>query len=202
MIKIHVISILFLLSSFVFGQDIDSSKIDSTSTSEFNFRKTHWGMTINEVKATEDSEPADETDKYLLYENQLVANLKTSIGYRFSSGKLVIAKYIFEEDYANAKSYKLSYDRLNDVLSEKYGPPNRHEEVWLDPLFKDAPDQIGTAIALGDVILFSIWNLGDTNIAHGVDCENKRIRHIIEYSSTTLEPLLEKENKDQNNADF
>jgi len=42
-------------------------KTEQVSNDSFEFRKTRWGMTMEEVKSSEDISPSKEKDNYILY---------------------------------------------------------------------------------------------------------------------------------------
>jgi len=42
-------------------------KTEQVSNDSFEFRKTRWGMAMDEVKSSEGSSPSKEKDDYILY---------------------------------------------------------------------------------------------------------------------------------------
>ncbi len=62
-----------------------SDKQDSASTS---FRKSSWGMTPEEVKATESAIPISDNERVVLYQETFL-HMPTKMGYVFKDGKLI-----------------------------------------------------------------------------------------------------------------
>src|SRR5208283_3101643 len=76
----------------------EESKAVSKAAPEFDFRQTKWGMSKEQVIATEGKPASDEPEK-LLYETK-VTGLKAAMTFDFCDGKLARAGYALMEKYA------------------------------------------------------------------------------------------------------
>ena len=96
-------------------------KTEQVSNDSFEFRKTRWGMTMEEVKSSEDSSPSKEKDGYILYKESF-KGIPSTVGYIFVDGKLVKAAYFFNERYQNPDDYIVTNERIKGLLINDYGP--------------------------------------------------------------------------------
>ena len=88
----------------------------------YDFRKTRWGMSRDEVKPTEDTTFVAEDETFLSYDGH-VANMDCYISYRFVNNILVSAMYRFTEEHSNKNDYLYDYFKLKRILKKKYGDP-------------------------------------------------------------------------------
>jgi len=89
-----LISILIILcSAKVFSQKF-------TLLHEYDFRKTNWGMSKEEVKLTEERKPNYENGDGLLYKVK-IDKYDCYCGYYFLENKLYRSAYIFTEEHTN-----------------------------------------------------------------------------------------------------
>lgn len=89
---------------------------------EHTFRKTTWGMTVKQVKASEQSKPVEEGNKVLFYETA-INNREMGLMYVFYNKELVRAIYYLIGDDINENSYIAEYHSLKRLLIKKYGKP-------------------------------------------------------------------------------
>ena len=95
---------------------------------EFHFRRTRWGMTLDEVRASEPGEPLRESDRGLLYAVSTL-DLPSLLTYSFVQGRLVRARLAFS-DPAGRDIPPLSVAQaqrrflyLRGQLRSRYGEP-------------------------------------------------------------------------------
>lgn len=177
---------------------------DSTEgqdSEKHNFRRTKWGFTVDQVRASEESQAIHQTDDVLVYEDR-VADKDFNVAYIFVSNKLVRAKYILKERHSNKADYLLDYATLKKVLKEKYGSPDEDESMWRNDLYKDDSDHWGMAVSVGHLILWSKWTLPETSVFLLINGENYDIDVVIEYSGLELASLEKQQSKQQNLDDF
>ena len=104
--------ILVFVASICFAEDYD-------------FRKTRWGMSREEVKATETWELYEdsygETDEEVIRFRGSIADLECTLSYEFWFNQLISAYYIFrnKSDLLNDE-----YILFQQILTKKYGFPN------------------------------------------------------------------------------
>ena len=80
--------------------------LNALSQTDFDIRKTKWGMTIAEVKSSEEPMTASKEEKTnsgtqieLQYDNVIVSDVKTTIIYTFENGRLVEISYRFDRTW-------------------------------------------------------------------------------------------------------
>lgn len=168
-------------------QYADESKID---TSTISFRKTNWGMTKEQVKQSEELHVIEERSDILYYQT-IISGLQTFLYYIFVHDRLVRSKYVFNETHSNNNAYIMDFENLKEALIKKYLQPKEDRKIWQDDLYKDEPDDWGSAIGRGDLSLYSLWSFGDTDIFLGLSGDNFEFNLVIEYSSKSLAHLEE-----------
>lgn len=93
-------------------------------TKKADFRKVNWGMTVEEVKATEEAEPTAEVESGLLYDDIAVANIiNAELYYMFTDGKLTTAMYVSDKTIDGDEIKGYTYTDLKDSLAKVYGEP-------------------------------------------------------------------------------
>lgn len=86
------------------------------------FRKTYWGMTIAQVKATEESEPDYQSD-YLLQYTDVISGIPCELGYGFTDQMLSYAYYRFpisKNNLSKTEAFDL-FILFNDTIAAVYG---------------------------------------------------------------------------------
>jgi hypothetical protein len=162
----------------------------------FPFRKISWGMTKEQVKGTEEIQVIEDSPDILTYQT-IILEFQTLLVYIFIQDHLVRSKYVISENHSSDNTYLLDFGKLKDMLIKKYGRPKEDRKVWQDELFKDKPDEWGSAVGRGDLALYSLWTLGDTDIFLGLSGDNYVLKLVIEYSSKSLAYLEENMRKQQ-----
>ena len=86
-----------------------SEELTADSTKDFNFRKTCWGMTKQQVRMTEKEQPVEEQNEYITYWGT-VAGLNSYIIYIFVENTLQGVKYmiLLEVRYEERDNYRVS----------------------------------------------------------------------------------------------
>ena len=159
-------------------------KVDMVQHS-FEFRGLKWGSTREEVKSIiKDAILYDEAEN-LMYSSD-VSGLDAQLVFWFKSGKMNAIAYIFKEPHSSRNLYIEDYEKIKSLLIEKYGLPADEQERWLDDLYKDDPNDKGMAIAIGHLVISSIWRFPDTEITHGLTGDNYEITHLLSYKSTKI----------------
>jgi len=134
-----------------------------SATEEYDFRKTTWGMTKEEVKQIE-GEPPYETENELGYLDT-VAGMKCVVFYTFENGKLTKGAYRFLVKHSNRNLYIDDYEIIKGLLTKKYGKPKYDRKIWKGgEYYKDEPDEWGFAISAGYLQLLAGWETEDTRI--------------------------------------
>jgi len=152
------------------------------SQNNTDFRKTKWGSSLNEVKKTETNKISIEATDILSYE-ETVATFNCDLVYFFNKDTLFAASYIFKIKHTNKSDYINDYDRLQEILENKYGIPTIDKINWKNDLFKDDKSNYGLAISLGHLEYTSVWNTEVTRIYLELKGENNKIKLNITYES-------------------
>ena len=129
----------------------------------YDFRKTHWGMSKNEVRKNETTEFIGETDDALIYKEK-IGGLDSKLVYMFEDGKLRNSAYKFENEYSEVEDYINDYEKLKDAYTKKYGEPYSDKVRWTNDTFKDDPSMLGQALIEGHVSYITQWSLPETNV--------------------------------------
>jgi len=164
------------------------------------FRNSAWGDSKDKVKASEEAKFIAE-DKYdngieFMGYNTNVGSLDALVGYYFVENKLYTSKYLFQEKHSNRNDFISDFNKINQILTDKYGEPNENEKIWRNDLYKNQPEDYGMAIAVGHLIYYSKWKLNKTTITLSLSGSNYKIKHIVEYLSDDL-ILLARKAKDK-----
>lgn len=167
----------------------------------FDFRKTSWGMTKDQVKASE-TEKLEKEDTDLLAYSGTVSSLNAFIIYVFVNDKLVRTRYLFVEEHTNENDYVSDYKSINSALTEKYGKPKSDKEYWSNNLYKTDYDRRGFAVSLGHLKCFSDWSTNVTEITAALTGDNYKIEHVTEYVSKRFTDLEKNKKKEKNKSDF
>lgn len=153
------------------------------SETEFDFRRTRWGMTKEQVIAGEGT-PASQTAVGLVYLLQ-VAGLKSALTYDFESGRLARAKYALLEKYSEPSQYVVAAAAWLDALKERYGEP-KQEIRWLNNAYRDDSAKYALAIASGHLEVRNMWETPRTRIAYATTGGNGTISVRITYAGRQL----------------
>lgn len=169
--------------------------------SSFDFRKTNWGMSKEQVKNAEIGHLETHNDDVLVYSGQ-VAGKDVRIGYIFTEDKLVRSKYIFAEQHTNSNLFINDYMKIKEILTEKYGAPVEDKSVWSNELYRNDPQSWGTAVGAGHLRFVSTWDTSSTSIAHVLMGDNFKISLVTEYTSKELRKLERRSKQDKDLSDF
>lgn len=154
----------------------------------FTFRKTRWGMSPEEVKASEPLELAQSSDGMIGYKTRVLEK-NVFLVYIFAEKRLVRAKYILAENHSNKTDFIQDYKDFQKILTEKYGKPDEDRVIWKNDLYKNDPDHFGTAIGIGHLGYYSIWQTPDSKIICILHGDNYDVKCEIEYSSKELSQI-------------
>ncbi|MDA1315766.1 MAG: hypothetical protein O2968_20785 [Acidobacteria bacterium] len=95
-----------------------------------DFRNADFGMSKEQVKATEQAEPDVETETELVYRDVEVAGLSADAKYFFSADWFRSGHYQFHP-FQMVQHYSEAFNRLSAWITEKYGKPSN--EVYVQP---------------------------------------------------------------------
>jgi hypothetical protein len=149
---------------------------------EFSFRKTTWGMSGEQVKASEDSLPTGERPEVITYRGE-VEGIPVIVGYLFDGDKLTKAGYLMQGSYEDPNSYISDYNKVKDFLINEHGTPAQDEVVWGEGEKVEDPGKFGEAVCGGKLRYSTIWADGVTAIRHSLDGEAGKCKHGVMFES-------------------
>ncbi len=160
-----------------------------TEPINYDFRNISWGMTIEEVRASESQQPSGEDDETLIYDNVDVGGFDATLVYFFSNDSLFSGGYFIEDnEHTNQNLYIDDYNSLKEKYTQKYGDPITDDITWFDDLYKDSPSDYGLAIAVGDLAYYAEWEYEGTSIKMLLSGDNYEIEPImIVYSDKNFD---------------
>ncbi len=149
----------------------------------FSFRNgVCFGMTKEEVKASEKEQPGFENETSLFYINQKAAGENAKILYIFGELGLEDIGVTFTDLHTNPNLYLDDYDRVYSALCEKYGEPALPKQfVWKSDLFKDLSSDYGILISMGHLQQWALWKFPEYDVGLYLSGENYEIDHGILY---------------------
>jgi tetratricopeptide (TPR) repeat protein len=209
-ILVIILALLILLGGYLINQDIlqelyskfyhqkTISKLVSKKTTDmqmttpqkppvkdikFDYRNTRWGMTKEQVKASETMKIVYEKESVILYHGEL-AGMETTVHYTFKEKMLLGCVQRFIGNYIDDNNYILDYKKAKDALTHKYGPPVTDEQLWSNNTYKDNPQDWGFAVRRGDLVFRSSWKFNYTEIGLGLNSNSldNGIIHAVSYT--------------------
>jgi hypothetical protein len=97
------------------------------------FRNSAWQMSKDQVRATEASPPAYESENALGYRGELMGT-ECGVYYEFESDRLVRAAYLI--DHPDDGRDIGDYNRLKTLLTKKYGAPKEDGMVLTPNVYR------------------------------------------------------------------
>ncbi len=149
---------------------------------EFSFRKTTWGMSREQVKASEDSAPTGDKPDVITYRGE-IEGIPMIVGYLFDGDKLVRAGYLMQGSYDDPNSYISDYNKVKDFLIKEHGTPAQDEVVWAEGEEVEDTGKFGESVCGGKLRYTTIWADGVTVIKENLYGENGKCNHGVMFES-------------------
>ena len=163
----------------------------------YNFRHTRWGMTEEEVMATEkNGSTAIEKNKNMIKYKIQILDKNFVLIYLFVQNKLIGSLYKLDEKYLNSEHFIQTYIELKEELMMKYGQPNRETTNWLNDTYRNARNKWGLALSLGHFEYITLWETQNTTIECSLRAENYNVLCLVEYWSVEYSHLSKEINKE------
>ncbi len=138
---------------------------------DYDFRNTRWGMTKEEVLASEQAEPVVHTDNQIGYFTQIL-DKNIYVAFVFEEDRLFSSLYALRDMRDNLEDSFRDFEDLKKILTMKYGEPNAGQgDVWADPSFGneselkeilDEPVQYELALKEGRILHAALWKTQNT----------------------------------------
>jgi len=184
--KYFLVDLFLILAIFLFF-----SIVGLSNNTKCDFRKTNWGMSKEQVKATEDKKPDFEADDRLFYNLKINGDDYICV-YQFLEDKLYSGSYRFTGKHVNKNLYIDDYKKLKKILTKKYGKPIGNRVRWKNDLYKDDKNEWGMAISIGDLEYWAWWKTPTTEICLLLTGDNYKITLDIHYHSKKLKEWANK----------
>ncbi|MEW6144384.1 MAG: hypothetical protein AB1598_05135 [Thermodesulfobacteriota bacterium] len=163
----------------------DGSDSKTKDGGEFNFRKTTWGMSREQVKASEDTEPTGDRPEVVTYRGEF-EGIPVIIGYVFDGDKLARAGYLMRGSYQDPNSYISDYDKVKESLIKSYGSPAEDNVVWDEGEEVQDPALFGESVCAGKLVYSTMWSDGVTVIRENLSGEDGKCSHGVTFESVEL----------------
>ena len=146
------------------GKEIaDTEEVKHTERPPFDFRKTRWGMSREEVMKAEVDGPQFETENSVEYV-RFIGDLHAQTNYKFQDDKLIRGGYYFPTEYEDKNEYIETYEHLKERMIKAKGSPVIDRVVQLDPSVEIDPEKKGQAVCDGKLIYGTQWNYPGSDI--------------------------------------
>jgi hypothetical protein len=177
-------------------------------TAQSAFRSTTWGMTQSQVRAAEKFSAAAVRNAsgeiFLEYAPVTLGPLPGRMVYIFAQNQLVRARFLSAAEHSDHTEFIRDFQVIEAELTERYGKPLHDHTVWSDDSTQDEPKpyleqdratatgilpsdrNIGLAVLLGHLKLYTQRTQGLTEIWHTLSAEDHQISHQVEYQSVAL----------------
>ncbi len=148
-----------------------------------------FDSTLEDIINAEGAEPTYNLLNYVLYQDIKTAGMDSQVFYIMDDdGTIGMCAIYIEEKHTEEQLHVFDYNKIDDLLTEKYGVPSQPKDVtYFDDLFMNDPDKLGLAICCGDALVTTRWTLDDLHIVHGLSGDNYEFSHLITYTAVPLE---------------
>lgn len=171
----------------------------SIKAQDFDVRNVNWGMSISEVKKTENLILEAETKEFLAYKSKIIG-FETMIYYVFKNNRLSQVLYSFNQKNTVKNQYIIDYKLIKNAIKEKHGEPLNYQEKWIDDLYKDDPNQYGMAVAVGALSYKTEWQNARTKI--GLMLSGNNFDFSLSCAYFSIEELNKQKEEKKKSSDF
>lgn len=168
----------------ILKDDENDTILSDNPSQAFDFRKTIWGMSISQVKASENIEPYFTDSSTLAYRTKLLDHNFLLI-YQFQNSKLYQAAYVFADNPHDRNRYIDIFTELRELLEEKYHEAHKKDIIWLNNRYKGDGTRLGLAVSLGHLYFDYYWFLERNDINLFLTGKNSKMTLAIVYTSIT-----------------
>lgn len=166
------------------------SKPDPTP-GQFDFRRTRWGMSPQEVILSEDEDPAYKSLNRVAFATEVIGK-KVMLEYLLAKNQLYGARYSLVANHVVDDKYVADYTAFQGVLTAKYGKPKKIERVWKKGVGKRKDMHPGTLVSIGHLTMVSIWETPDVEIVATLSGKDFKVNCDVTYTSKAFRDLAQK----------
>lgn len=183
----YIVDVSHMITSESQFYNITIKGVDNSTP---DFRVAHWGDSKESIIEKEGKADLSPDDKLYMFSDN-VAGFPCMVGYIFEDNKLVMARYLFNEEHTNKNDFIYDFKKLVNLLSKKYGEPDWNSPEWKNRLYQDDPSDYGFAVSIGHLVYSAGWLKDRTDISVILTGENYDITFLLQYASTKYRRLRE-----------
>ena len=165
----------------------------------YSFPNTHWGMSTSEVKNNEQADVSWELDAPILTAGEHRLAYKAEINgvegfltYAFENNRLRNKKYLFETTGIEGEDQVLlDYEAIKNWIIQNYGPPQSEEHLWVDELYRYAPELWGRALMRGHLTCVAEWDVDGTSIVLLLNGGEETVGLLADFTTKDIIPPTE-----------
>ncbi len=116
----------------------------------YQFRRTWWGMSKEEVKASEAEPPGRETEDKIYYKGNILG-LEAYYIYEFYNNRLVYGRCVFSHKRAEPGDYVDDYHFIKDAIQKRFDKPASDSIEWFDSTYADEKNYWDSALVKGQM---------------------------------------------------
>ena len=179
--KIFILTLIFISSFSLFSEE------------KYDFRKSRWDMSFEEVLKSENKPVFSFKDSCIKY-SDMVYFKEVELFYHFSEGKLSRIAISFINLFPLEKNnYYEEYDIIRSYYIKKYGKVSFNQTEWYNKKFKNNPDKINEAIGKNHVSITDSWELENTIITIGVFADKSGVVSILALYKKKIKGTMKEE---------
>jgi hypothetical protein len=144
-----------------------------------------WGMELDSFEKTNGSPDELEVldDLTILHYRMKVMNLDCRVGYVFLKQRLARTQYDFQDKQKQSLPFIDEYDRMKQILVQRYGDPLLDKSIWTDSTFQANRKDWEEAVRQGHLAYRARWMVSDTAISLVLFGEQNHTSLCMEYAS-------------------
>jgi len=150
-----------------------------------HFRNARWGMTLDQVKASETARLVKESPNRLDY-SVAMFGYDCTVLYIFVNGKLEKAGYVIGQAHVDPAQYYQGYEDLKTYLQPLYGAPVADKYDWKNDMYRSNRSMYGFAISIGFLTCQTTWQNKATRVILLISGSNHQIATNLEYSDIRI----------------
>jgi hypothetical protein len=156
-------------------------------TGDHDFRAATWGMTRQQVRASEPGRASHAGGPLLVYPTE-VAGQPCQVIYLFHQDRLCMGFYQWSDIHDDLAAYFTDAEGLRDALAAAWQDPQIEKWDWEDPIFQDDPAMRAEALGLGLVRYELGWMIDRSIVAMRMSGGNLQGDIVIMYADRTCFP--------------
>lgn len=159
---------------------------------KYDFRKTSWGMSREQVIAAEGKKPLMDPENRLVYYTN-ISDFKTFTTYMFIENRLVRTRYTFLPNHNDGSTYITDYLKIKNILLKKYGLPTLDEIIGMNESYRNDTSKLRKAIEKGDVTYVTEWEITRSYIVMSLNGDDDTTIFMLEYFDKKFQSLTKKQ---------